>query len=70
MSHAKYLEKKGEGMKALFNLSISTYLILLTPPLVIGMFLTLIQKNPVIDKCNMNNKMNSWKYSIDNDFMK
>lgn len=59
MSHAKYLEKKGEGMKALFNLSISTYLILLTPPLVIGMFLTLIQKNPVIDKCNMNNKMNS-----------
>ncbi len=70
MSHAKYLEKKGEGMKALFNLSISTYLILLIPPLVIGMFLTLIQKNPVIDKCNMNNKMNSWKYSIDNDFMK
>ena len=70
MSHAKYLEKKGEGMKALFNLSISTYLILLIPPLVIGMFLTLIQKNPVIDKCNMNNKMNSWKYSVDNNFMK
>ncbi|KMD71166.1 hypothetical protein SL84_05123 [Klebsiella pneumoniae] len=46
-------------MKALFNLSISTYLILLIPPLVIGMFLTLIQKNPVIDKCNMNNKMNN-----------